>query len=80
VTRQKIPVQDLRRRLAAELDRELGARGTVIDFDIVALGPDGGGPSWALSRISEEASPKALQQVLARVVPRMQAEYDVDFH
>lgn len=78
--RQKIPVQDLRRKIVAELDRELGARGTVIDIDIVDLGKEGGdGPSWGISRISEEASPAALRQVLSRVLPRLQAEYDAEF-
>jgi hypothetical protein len=79
VARHRISVQELRRKIVAELDRELGARGTVIDIDIVDLGTGTGGPSWGISRISEEASPAALRQVLSRVVPRLQAEYDAAF-
>jgi hypothetical protein len=79
VKRQRISVQELRRKIVAELDRELGARGTVIDIDIVALDHAGGGPTWGLSRISDEASPQALRKVLSTVVPRLQAEYDAEF-
>lgn len=79
MARQRIPVQDLKLKIIAELDRELGARGTVIDIDIVDLHDAKGGPTWGISRISEEANPDVLHRVLARVVPRLQAQYDALF-
>ena len=79
MSRQRIPIQELKLKIVAELDRELGSRGTVLDLDVEDLHRHGDGPNWGITRISEEADQQALNRVLASVVPRLQAEYDADF-
>ena len=79
MSRQRISTQDLKLKIVAELDRELRAQGTVLDLDVEELPHDGKGPNWGITRISDESNPIALQHALARVVPRLQEQYDAAF-
>lgn len=76
--KQTIPVTELRRRVAADLNRRLGAAGTVNDLDIEWLDEGLGGATWGLSRISDDADPPVLRAAVADIIPRLQAIYDIE--
>jgi hypothetical protein len=80
VAKQSIHVQELKRRVIAEMDRHLGGRGTVMDLVIEKIpGATASAPSWGISEIRDESNPAALEKALAAVVPRMQELYDPVF-
>ncbi|HUZ67033.1 MAG TPA: hypothetical protein VMU56_05135 [Beijerinckiaceae bacterium] len=76
--KQTISVVELKHLLSADLNRRLGAAGTVNDLDIDWIDEGLGGATWGVSRISDDADPHSLRLAVAEVIPRLQALFDIE--
>jgi len=76
--KQTISVVLLKHLVSADLNQRLGVAGTVNDLDIEWIDQGLGGATWGVSRISDDADPRALRAALAEVVPRLQSLFDIE--
>jgi hypothetical protein len=62
---------ELKRIVSAELDRQLGAKGTVTNVQI----EHGGNGSWRIVEVDSDADAQALDAAAGIVIPKLQEEW-----
>lgn len=72
--KESLAMSDLKRRVAAELDRALGSKGTVTDVSIEAQD----GPGWRVVEVDSDAEPAVLARAAETVLPRLHAALSLD--
>ncbi|WP_146140145.1 hypothetical protein [Alsobacter soli] len=71
MAKQAVPMAELKRIITAELDRALGAKGTVTNVQIEAAGGD----TWRVVEVDTDAERPAFDAIASTVLPKLHGEW-----
>jgi hypothetical protein len=74
--RKLVPMSELKRVVISEIDRRLGARGTVRDV-FIARDPGGGPEDWTITEIDSDGDANALRAAASEALPDLHREYGI---
>jgi hypothetical protein len=71
MAKQALPMAELKRIVTAELDRALGAKGTVTNVQIEPVQGD----AWRVVEVDTDAEKPALDAAASAVIPKLHSEW-----